>query len=96
LTNVSTQALFWLNSEFLTERSATLGKSLLSDAALNDSAKVESAYLKILNRQADAREVKAALDYVAAFKQKFAGDDAKAWQSFCRVLMASNDFLYVD
>jgi hypothetical protein len=96
LTNVSTQALFWLNSEFLTERSMTLGKTLLSDATLNDSAKVESAYLKILNRKADPREVAAALQYVANFKQKFAGDDAQAWQSFCRVLMASNDFLYLD
>ena len=99
LTNVSTQALFWLNSEFLTERSTTLGKALLSDVALpklDDAARIESAYLKILNRKASAGEVAAALQYVAGFKQKFAGDDAKAWQSFCRVLMASNDFLYVD
>ncbi|MFN0111745.1 MAG: PSD1 and planctomycete cytochrome C domain-containing protein [Blastocatellia bacterium] len=98
LTNVSTQALFWLNSEFLTDRSAAMAKSLLADAALNDSGRVESFYLRVLNRKAGKEEVEQALKYVAAFKQKAPGEtaEAKAWQSLCRVLMASNDFLYVD
>ncbi len=98
LTNVSTQALFWLNSEFLTDRSASLAKTLLSDASLNDSARVESLYRRVLNRQAEKSELDQALKYIAAFKQKASGEnaDAKAWQSLCRVLMASNDFLYVD
>ena len=98
LTNVSTQALFWLNSEFLTDRSATLAKTLLADTSLNDSARVESLYRRVLNRQAEKEEIEQSLKYVAAFKQKASGEtaDAKAWQSLCRVLMASNDFLYVD
>ncbi|MBL8189167.1 MAG: DUF1553 domain-containing protein, partial [Acidobacteria bacterium] len=98
LTNVSTQALFWLNSEFLTDRSATLAKTLLADSSLNDSARIESLYRRVLNRQAEKEEIEQSLKYVAAFKQKASGEtaDAKAWQSLCRVLMASNDFLYVD
>jgi len=98
LTNVSTQALFWLNSEFLTDRSTDVAKLLLADSALTDAARVESLYLRVLNRQADKEEIAQALNYIAKFKQKFAADitDAKAWQSLCRVLMASNDFLYVD
>lgn len=98
LTNVSTQALFWLNSEFLTDRSSDVAKLLLADGKLTDGARVESLYLRVLNRHAGKEEVAQALKYIAAFKQKFAGDinDAKAWQSLCRVIMASNDFLYVD
>ncbi len=98
LTNVSTQALFWLNSEFLTDRSATLAKALLADPSLNDSTRVESLYRRVLNRQAEKSELEQALKYIAVFKQKSSGEnaDAKAWQSLCRVLMASNDFLYVD
>ena len=98
LTNVSTQALFWLNSEFLTDRSASLAKALLADASLNDSARVESLYRRVLNRKAEPAEIEQALKYVSTFKQKSSGEnaDAKAWQSLCRVLMASNDFLYVD
>lgn len=104
LTNVPTQALFWLNSEFLTDRSATVSKSLLANTALNDSAKVENLYLRVLNRKAEKDEIEMALKYVAAFKQKdlskpnATGEAAEtnAWRSLCRVLMASNDFLYVD
>jgi hypothetical protein len=98
LTNVATQALFWLNSEFLTERSLDVAKSLLGAKELGDAARIESAYLRILNRQPAKEEVDQALNYIEGFKQKFAGANAdqKGWQSLCRALMASNDFVYVD
>ncbi|MFN0121609.1 MAG: DUF1553 domain-containing protein, partial [Blastocatellia bacterium] len=98
LTNVSTQALFWLNSEFLSDCSATLAKELSGNAALSDTARIETAYLRILNRRADKDEINNALQYVAGFRQKFSGEQAgtKAWQSLLRVLMSANDFLYLD
>ena len=110
LTNVSTQALFWLNSEFLAEQSATLVKALLADGSLTEAKRIETLYMRVLNRNAEKDEVEQALKYIAAFKQealgkqetpgqqKAQGEDAnhKAWQSFCHVLMASNDFLYID
>jgi hypothetical protein len=98
LTNVATQALFWLNSEFLTDRSLDVAKSLLGAKELSDAARVESAYLRILNRQPAKEEVDQSLKYIEGFKQRFAGEktDQKAWQSLCRTLMASNDFVYVD
>ena len=52
LTNVATQALFWLNSEFLYDRSVQLAKALLADKTADDKARVASLYLRILNRQA--------------------------------------------
>ncbi len=98
LTNVATQALFWLNSEFLTERSTDLAKALLADTGKDDAARLASAYARILNRPASQDELAAGLKYITGFQQKFAGEKAaqKAWQSYCRVLMASNDFLYLD
>ncbi|HMV46416.1 MAG TPA: DUF1549 domain-containing protein [Blastocatellia bacterium] len=98
LTNVSTQALFWLNSEFLTDRSTDVAQSLLAQTGLTDAARVESLYLRVLNRRAEKDEIEQALKYVTAFKQKTSGEkvEAKSWQSLCRVVMASNDFLYVD
>lgn len=97
LTNVATQALFWLNSEFLTEQSLHFAKSLLAQEQISDAVRIESACVRILNRQANKTEVAQALAYIAGFQQKFPHDTAeKAWQSFCRVLMASNDFLYLD
>jgi mono/diheme cytochrome c family protein len=98
LTNVATQALFWLNSEFLTERAQDVAKSLLDQKGISDAARIEAAYARILNRRAAKDEIDGALKYVEGFKQKFAGEkaDQKAWQSLCRVLMSSNDFVYVD
>lgn len=98
LTNVATQALFWLNSQFLTEGSTKVAQSLLVSEAKNDATRLATAYLLILNRKADQSEIDAGIKYLENFKQKFAGDKAeqKAWQSYCRILMASNDFIYVD
>jgi len=98
LTNVATQALFWLNSEFLTERAQIVAKSLLDQKEMSDAARIETAYARILNRHPGKDEVDQSLNYIVGFKQKFAGEkaDQKAWQSLCRVLMSSNDFVYVD
>ncbi len=98
LTNVATQALFWLNSEFLNDRAQDVAKSLLDRKEMSDAARIEAAYARILNRRPGKDEIDQALNYVAGFKQKFTGDksDQKAWQSLCRVLMSSNDFVYVD
>ncbi|HEY6400407.1 MAG TPA: DUF1553 domain-containing protein, partial [Blastocatellia bacterium] len=98
LTNVATQALFWLNSEFLYERSQNISKSLHDRKELSDSARIETAYALILNRRPDKTEIEQALNYIAGFKQKFADENAdqKAWQSLLRALMSSNDFVYID
>ncbi len=97
LTNVATQALFWLNSGFLTDRSEEVAKSLLANK--NDNKiRLSEAYSRILNRQAKPDEIASALQYLESYKLKFVGEKAeqKAWQSFCRILMASNDFAYLD
>jgi hypothetical protein len=98
LTNVATQALFWLNSEFLYERAQDVAKSLLDRKEMSDPARIETAYALILNRRPDQIEIDQALNYLTGFKQKFAGENAnqKAWRSLLRVLMSSNDFVYVD
>jgi hypothetical protein len=103
LTNVATQALFWMNSDFLTERSKRFAQSLLESKDLpkdlNDEARAKLAYLRIVNRQASDEEIRAALDYISGYQkkqEKHAKDAFSAWQSLCRVLMSSNDFIYVD
>lgn len=102
LTNVPTQALFAMNSEFVTTRAANVAKALLKEKALTDAQRVEKLSLLVLNRPAAKDEVRRALDYIAGFKHKFAGAktnedvNEKAWQSLCRVYLASNGFIYVD
>jgi hypothetical protein len=97
-TNVAPQALFMMNSEFVAERAKNLAGRLLDDETLSDSRRVESAYRIALNREAEPGEIDSALTYVSSVKNKFQDSfsEPDAWQSFCRILLASNDFIYVD
>jgi hypothetical protein len=96
LTNVATQALFWMNSDFLTERSKNFSRLLIEHNDLSDEARIKLAHIRILNREATGEEVLQGLNYISKFKQKYSKDNLDAWQSLCRVLMSSNDFIYVD
>ena len=97
MTNIATQALFWMNSDFVTTRSANLARELLKAEGLDDAGRVRSAYLRILNRPATDQEVRDSLQFVAGFRARQPkADSVLPWQSICRVLMSSNEFIYLD
>jgi len=85
-TNVAPQALYMMNSKFVADRAATLGAS-----AGSAEEKVRHAYQVVLGQPPTATQVDAALTYLS----KFPGPNSLAWTSYCRTLIASNDFLYV-
>ena len=97
-TNVAPQALFMMNSEFVADRARNLASRLEREEA--DSARrIDRIYLTTLNRKPEVEEREAALAYLGDFTEKYGrlqepGLDALG--SFCRILMASNDFMYVD
>jgi len=95
---VAPQALFLMNSGFVRARSEGFAKRLLDDTSLSDTQRVERAYLMALTRTPDAAELDAALSYVANLSKRLGGENAhaKAWQSFCHVLLATNEFIYLN
>jgi hypothetical protein len=97
-TNVAPQALFMMNSGFVAERARNVASMLLGDQQADDARRVERAYVLTLNRKPAAGEVDSALTYVTSFEQRFGASRAPldAWQSLCRILMSSNDFMYLD
>jgi cytochrome c553 len=98
-TNVAPQALFMMNSKFVAERSKSFAKFLLADVNSSDERRIERSYLLILSRKPAPREMEAALAYIRSLEQRDnLGAEAavKAWQSYCRILMASNEFIFVD
>ncbi|MEO8127396.1 MAG: DUF1549 and DUF1553 domain-containing protein, partial [Bryobacteraceae bacterium] len=97
-TNVAPQALFMMNSSFVIARSQGFARNLMEDASLSDAARVEKAYLTALTRKPAPSEVDSALSYIAAMEKKVSTPDARltAWQSFCHVLLSSNEFLYLN
>ena len=96
-TNVAPQALYMMNSEFVAKQARSMAGQLLEDGALDDTGRIRCAYYRVLGRPAQESEVRRALEYVRLFPGK--SDDQAgrllAWTSFCRALVASNDFLYI-
>ena len=97
-TNVAPQALFMLNSRFVTEQAGGFAKRLLDDPALSDAQRIERAYVMALARQPDSAEVDSALTYIVELEKKLGQPDGRstAWRSFCHVLMSTNEFLYLN
>jgi len=102
-TTVPSQSLYLMNSSFVRDQSRQLGRRLLEDRRLNDTARIGLTTLRCLGRAASDAETTAALAYLKRFANELEAtgttpEEARraAWQSFCQVLLCSNEFLYVD
>jgi len=97
LTTIAPQALFMMNSDFVTQRSQNLSSQVMKDSP-DGAARLRKLYVKVLNREPVADELDAGLSYVGNFQKKFAArrTEADAWFSLCRILIASNEFVYLD
>jgi hypothetical protein len=95
-TNVAPQALYMMNSKFVTERSRALASKLLKSGT-DDAGRVREAWETVLGRAPAAGEVRGSLAYMAGFPKLPGNDEGRllAWASLCRTLIASNDFIYV-
>ena len=97
VTNVAPQALFMMNSEFVAERAGNLADQLLATAGWSQADRIREAYMRVLSREPNASELDGAMSYVTRFASRSEEASARdAWQSYCRILLASNDFIYVD
>ena len=86
-TNVAPQALYLMNSDFA--QSAAQGVASRLDGSGAD--RVRQAYRSVLARPPSELESNRALRYVQARPDREA-----AWTSLCKVLLASNEFHYVE
>ena len=94
-TTVATQALFVMNSPLVNREAKNVADRVLKQNT-KDSRRIEEAYLAILDRKPNPGEIDAGLTYMQNLRHKWNTiDEAKAWQSFCHALMASNEFMYV-
>ena len=96
-TNVAPQALFMMNSGFVAKRARNLASELLDETDWSDSDRMRHAFVRTLTRVPSSEEVDQGLTYLSQVRQEF--DEASAldaWESFCRILLASNAYIYVD
>ncbi|MFC1758066.1 PSD1 and planctomycete cytochrome C domain-containing protein [Planctomycetota bacterium] len=107
-TTVPQQTLFALNSNFIQDRAAALAK-LVSERLLVSSGepqtnreqpdiikknRVRELFRRVYSREPDQAEWKVAVDYVTAGNAE--EDEMRRWQQLAHVLLASNEFVFVD
>ena len=95
-TVVAPQALFALNGSVVLRHSRAMAERLLAAPDAGDAARIRLAYNLAFSRPPSQRETDQALAFIARMAQARAGDRALAWQSFCKALMASNEFIYLN
>jgi hypothetical protein len=100
LTTVPTQALFFMNDAFVHKRAERLAARICT-AASTDAGRIDLACRLLFGRPATSAD----REDFAVFRRGCApslpasqtAEHADAcWEAFCRVLLASNEFLYVD
>ncbi|MBS0263353.1 MAG: PSD1 domain-containing protein [Planctomycetes bacterium] len=92
------QTLALLNSEFVVERARNFARRLES-AADADPARVRLAWLSAWNREPESHELTAALEFLEGQAAEHATDNSpreSAWADLCQMLLAANEFLYVE
>jgi hypothetical protein len=99
VSTVPLQSLFWMNSDFIQENAAAFAARLARLEAEPDK-RIELAYQLALNRAPHESEVATAMNYLEDYAAKITDEGAavgmsRAWTSFCRVLYASNEFIYI-
>lgn len=83
------QQLFLLNSPLVNRQAALLAGRLQREAGSEPTARVNLAYRLLFGRLPSAEEVKAGAEFVS-------GDRPGAWRDYAHVLLAGNEFQFID
>jgi len=101
-TTVAPQSLFLMNSKLVAAQSKNLATSLLASTA-GDHGRIAEAFERFYSRPPAESEVESSLAFIASYEDSLRSRDTAAellrpmaWQAFCRALMATNEFLYVN
>jgi hypothetical protein len=90
-----------MNSDVMNEQSARLATRIAAEQPNDRDARVRDLYLIALGRRPAETEVARAHAFVERYAPPQSGeavvaDSMAAWQALCRVILSSNEFLYVE
>jgi hypothetical protein len=97
-TTIPQQALFALNSDFVQDRAVAFAAASLAAAAPDETERVSWMYRRAFSRRPSSEEASAAVDFVhrqAAALESGASAEIP-WQRLAHVLLAANEFHFVD
>lgn len=100
VSTVPLQSLFWMNSDFVQQNAEALASRVLEQGE-DIAGRLEHVFQWVYARPPADEEASGLSAYV---KERMTGDkggdetqaERKAWTSLCRILLASNEFVYVE
>ena len=104
-TTVAPQALFMMNGALVLEHTKAMAASLLAHAELDDNGRIQLAYETCYGRPALPAEVQRAQEFLKKLQPLYAAQpqspngmtaQQRSWQSLCKALIASNEFIYIE
>jgi hypothetical protein len=101
VSTVPLQALFWMNSDFVRENARGLARRVMA-ASPETAARIRAAYELAFGRPPTKKESADLARYVEAYEASVESGaepeerELRAWTSLCRILLSSNEFVYVD
>ena len=102
VTTVATQALYMMNSEFVTGNAEAFAQRLLDDDGQTDADRIDRAWQIALARLPSEAEQNDALAFVSQTSESFEDSEPKsvrrkkAWTSLAQSLFAAAEFRYVE
>ena len=90
-----------MNSKLMDQAAQGLASQLLSSGTADSLSLVRRAFLRVLGRPAGDDEENRWISMLVKLEESYreAGEKEarkKAWRSFARVLLSSNEFIYVE
>ena len=92
-TSVPQQTLFALNSEFIQDRAAALAALTEQSQIQDDSRRVRDLYARVFSREPQPAEQERLLKFKRVAAEK---SPTTAWQQVAHVLLAANEFAFLD
>lgn len=98
-TTVAPQALFMLNGKIVLTATKAQATKLLARKDIDDRGRIKSLFRTCFGRPAKPHEIVRSLNYLSKFEQAYAKakePKLSAWQSLCKTIIGSNEFIYVE
>jgi Protein of unknown function (DUF1553)/Protein of unknown function (DUF1549)/Planctomycete cytochrome C len=102
-TVVAPQALFMMNAPLVLKATHNMASNLLAETGVDDAGRIREVYERALGRPPAATDIDRALTFIAQIDKAMEGRESDAskrhlfaWQSFCKALLSSNEFIYLN
>jgi len=102
-TTIATQALFMMNSGLVSQQCLSAARELLQETAEDDDVRLYMLYQRVFRRSPTTDELVEAREYIDRYMKVAAAKDLgleepgqRAWQSLCRALVSSSEFIYLE